>query len=123
MSQSQRTDAVVVSTIGIDTGKNTLHLVGLDNQGTIVLREKVARGRIRTRFANVAPCLIGIEAGMATHYVARELLALGHDVRQVPPVYAKPFRQTHKNDFRDALAVAEAVQRPTTRCVPPKTDE
>ena len=53
----------------------------------------------------------------------RALLALGHDVRQVPPVYAKPFRQTHKNDFRDAHAVAEAVQRPTTRCVPPKTDE
>ena len=69
---SQGTDAVVVSTIGIDTGKNTLHLVGLDDQGTIVLREKVARSRIRTRFANVAPCLIGIEAGMATHYVARE---------------------------------------------------
>ena len=60
---------------------------------------------------------------MGTHYVTRELLALGHDVRQVPPVYAKPFRQTHKNDFRDAHAVAEAVQRPTTRCVPPKTDE
>jgi len=55
--------------------------------------------------------------------VTRELLALGHDVRQVPPVYAKPFRQTHKNDFRDAHAIAEAVQRPTTRCVAPKTDE
>ena len=88
---SQRTDAVVISTIGIDTGKNTLHLVGLDDQGAIVLREKVARGRIRTRFANVAPCLIGIEAGMAT--------------------------------FRDAYAIAEAVQRPTTRCVPVKTDD
>ena len=60
---------------------------------------------------------------MGTHYVTRDLLALDHDVRQVPPVYAKPFRQTHKNDFRDAYAVAEAVQRPTTRCVPPKTDE
>jgi transposase len=69
------------------------------------------------------PCLIGIEAGAGTHYVTRELLALGHDVRQVPPVYAKPFRQSHKNDFRDAHAVAEAVQRPTTRCVPAKTDE
>jgi transposase len=55
--------------------------------------------------------------------VSIRLLALGHDVRQVPPLYAKPFRQTHKNDFRDALAIAEAVQRPTTRCVPPKTDE
>jgi transposase len=60
---------------------------------------------------------------MGTHYVTRELLAIGHDVRQVPPVYAKPFRQTHKNDFRDAHATAEAVQRPTTRCVPAKTDE
>jgi transposase len=69
------------------------------------------------------PCLIGIEAGMATHYVARELAALGHDVKQVPPTYAKPFRQGHKNDFRDAHAVAEAVQRPTTRLVPAKTDE
>jgi hypothetical protein len=61
---SQRTDAPVVSTIGIDTGKNTLHLVGLDDQRAIVLREKVARGRIRTRLANVPQCLIGIEAGM-----------------------------------------------------------
>ena len=112
-----------VVTIGIDPGKNTLHLVGLDALGEIVLREKVARAKIVSRLANVPPCLIGIEAGMGTHYVTRELVALDHDVRQVPPVYAKPFRQTHKNDFRDAHAVAEAVQRPTTRCVPPKTDE
>jgi Transposase len=109
-------------TIGIDTGKNTLHLVGLDDKGAVVLREKLARGRIAARLANVPPCLIGIEAGMATHYVARELLLLGHDVRQVPPAYAKPFRQGHKNDFRDAHAIAEAVQRPSTRCVPVKTD-
>ena len=68
-------------------------------------------------------CLIGIEAGMATHYVARELIALGHDVRQVPPAYARPFRQAHKNDFQDAYAIAEAVQRPSTRCVPVKTDD
>ena len=60
---------------------------------------------------------------MATHYVARELAALGHHVKQVPPTYAKPFRQGHKNDFRDAHAVAEAVQRPTTRFVPAKTNE
>jgi len=120
---SQNREAVVVSTIGIDTGKNTLHLVGLDDRGTIVLREKLVRSRIRTRLANVPRCLIGIEAGMATHYVARELIALGHDVRQVPPAYARPFRQTHKNDFRDAYAIAEAVQRPSTRFVPIKTDD
>jgi transposase len=119
----RKTDTSVVRTIGIDTGKNALHMVGLDERGAIVLREKVSRHRIAARLVNVHPCLIGIEAGMATHYVARELLALGHDVKQVPPTYAKPFRQGHKNDFRDAYAVAEAVQRPSTRCVPIKTDD
>src|SRR5580700_7145488 len=107
-----------VTAIGVDMGKNTLHMVGLDTRGTIVLREKVSRGRITSRLANLPPCLIGIEAGMATHYVARELAVLGHDVKQVPPAYSKPFRQGQKNDFRDAFAVAEAVQRPTTRFVP-----
>jgi transposase len=120
---SRKTEAVGVRTIGIDTGKNTLHLIGLDEQGAIVLREKVSRGRIAARLVNMPQCLIGIEAGMATHYVARELLALGHTVKQVPPAYAKPFRQGHKNDFRDAHAIAEAVQRPSTRCVPVKTDD
>src|SRR6202051_3747927 len=112
---SHKTAATVAHTIGIDTGKNILHLIGLDDKGAIVLREKISCGQITARLANVPRCLIGIEAGMATHYVARELTALGHDVKQVPPTYAKPFRQGHKNDFRDAHAVAEAVQRPSTR--------
>ena len=120
MSRKTNTAAV---TIGIDPGKNTLHLIGLDARGATVLREKVARDRIVARLANVPPCLIGIEAGMGTHYVTRQLLAVGHDARQVPAVYAQRFRQSHKNDFRDALAVAEAVQRPTTLCVPAKSDE
>ena len=89
---------------------NTL-LVGLDSRGAIVLRERVSRGRITSRLANVTPCLIGIKAGLATHYVARA----AH--------LCKALRQEHKNDFRDAHAVAEAVQRPTTRFVPAKTDE
>jgi transposase len=79
---SHKTAATGAQTIGIDTGKNTLHLIGLDDKGAIVLREKVSRGRIAARFANVPRCLVGIEAGMATHYVARELSALGHDVRK-----------------------------------------
>jgi transposase len=112
-----------VKTIGIDPGKNTFHLIGLDARGGVKLREKVSRAKIGTRLGNMPRCLIGIEAGLATHYVARELAALGHSVKQVPPAYAKPFRQAHKNDFRDALAVAEAVQRPTTLFVPPKSDE
>src|ERR1700747_1212212 len=118
-----KTAATVAHTIGIDTGKNTLHLIGLDDQGAIVLREKISRSRIAARLANVPRCLIGIEAGMATHYLARELSALGHEVKQVPAAYAKPFRQGHKNDFRDAHAVAEAGQRPTTRFVPAKTND
>jgi transposase len=94
---SQKTNTVVACTIGIDTGKNTLHLIGLDDRGAIVLREKLTRGRSAARLANAPQCLIGIEAGMATHCVARELIALGHDVKQVPPAYAKPFRQGHKD--------------------------
>ncbi len=95
----------------------------LDERGAIVVREKVSRHRIAARLVNIQRCLVGIEAGMATHYVARELVALGHEVKQVPPAYAKPLRQGHKNDFRDVHAVAEAVQRPSTRCVPIKTDD
>ena len=90
---SKRTNAVSISAIGIDTGKNTLHMIGLDEKGAIVLREKIARHRIAARLVNVPPCLVGIEAGMATHYIARELVALGHEVKQVPPAFAKPFRQ------------------------------
>src|SRR6201982_611063 len=121
MPRASTVHAVIA--IGIDMGKTPLHMVGIDSSGAIVLREKVSRGRIASRLANLPPCLIGIAAGMATHYVARGVTALGHDVKQVPATYAKPFRQGHKNDFRDAHAVAEAVQRPTTRFVPAKTNE
>ena len=85
---SRTTSAVAASTIGIDTSKHTLLLIGLDEQGMIVLREKLARGRIGGRLANLPPCLIGI--GMGAHYVARELISLGHDVRQVPLCQAVP---------------------------------
>ena len=73
-------DTDIVRAIGIDTGKNTLHMIGLDERGAIILREKVSRNRIAARLVNVPPCLIGIEAGMATHYMSRELLVLGHEV-------------------------------------------
>jgi hypothetical protein len=76
IAMSQKTDAIA-NTIGIDTGKNTLHLIGLDHEGTIVLREKLGRGRIVARLANLPRCLIGIEAGMATHYGADRLDGLG----------------------------------------------
>src|SRR5215472_4600142 len=85
---SRKMEAGLACTIGIDTGKNTLHLVGLDAKGAVILREKLARGRIAARLANVPPCLIGIEAGMATHYVARELL----DWPSVFPSSPRPYR-------------------------------
>src|SRR5467141_3888966 len=73
-----KADTAVARTIGIDTGKNTLHMIGLDERGAIVLREKISRARIAARFVNLPPCLVGIEAGMASHYAALEL---------VPPVH------------------------------------
>jgi len=82
-----KTDAAALHTIGIDTGKNTLHMIGLDKKGAIVLREKVSRSQITARLVNVTPCLIGIEAGTAAHHVARELLALGHE--ETPPSFAE----------------------------------
>lgn len=118
-----RNKATTIVTIGIDPGKNTMHLIGLDAEGAIVLRKRVSRNKVVAHLANLPSCLIGIEVGMGTHYLTRALCAIGHDARQVPPFYVKPFRQAHKNDFRDAHAVAEAVQRPTTLCVPVKTDE
>src|SRR6516165_4482647 len=112
IAMSKRTNAIAVSTIGIDTGKNTLHMIGLDEKGVIVLREKVFRSRIAARLVNVRPCLVGIEAGMATHYMARELVALGHVVKQVPPAFAKPFRQGHKNDFPGRLRHCRSCATP-----------
>ena len=101
-----------ITTIGLDIAKSLFQVHGIDAAGNVILRRQLRRRYVLTFFQRLQPCLIGIEAGMATHYVARELTALGHDVKQVPPAYAKPFRQGHKNDFRDAHAVAEAVQRP-----------
>jgi transposase len=112
-----------IVTIGIDLGKNTFHLVGLDRRGTIVSQLKLSRGQIERRLANVPPCLIGMEACSGSHHVGRRLIALGHDVRLIPAQYVKPFLKGHKNDYRDAEAIAEAVQRPTMRFVAIKTPE
>ena len=112
-----------VSTIGIDLGKNIFHLVGLDQRGAIVLQLKCSRAQLERRLANIASCLIGMEACSGAHYIARQLAALGHDVRLLPAQYVKPFLKGHKNDYRDAEAIAEAVQRPTMHFVAIKTLE
>jgi transposase len=112
-----------IATIGIDLGKNTFHLVGLDTRGAIVLQLKLSRGQIERRLANVPCCLIGMEACSGAHHVGRRLTELGHDVRLIPAQYVKPFLKGHKNDYRDAEAIAEAVQRPTMRFVAIKAPE
>ena len=122
MRTSQKTPEAI-STIGIDVGKNTFHLVGLDKRGAIVLRQKVTRHQLGRRFSNISRCLIGMEACSGTHFIARQITALGHDVRLIPAQYVKPFLKGHKNDYRDAEAIAEAVQRPTMQFVSIKTPE
>jgi transposase len=112
-----------VSTIGIDVGKNTFHLVGFDKRGAIVLQQKVTRHQLGRRLSNIPRCLIGMETCSGTHFIARQLAALGHDVRLIPAQYVKPFLKGHKNDYRDAEAIAEAVQRPTMHFVSIKTPE
>src|SRR5215475_1160048 len=104
-------------------GKNTFHLVGLDKRGAIALRIKVSRSQLVRRLVNLPPCLVGLEAGSGSHHIARQIQALGHDVRLMPAQYVKPFLKGHKNDYRDAEAIAEAVQRPTMSFVAIKTPE
>src|SRR6201981_2221600 len=112
-----------ISTIGIDVGKNTFHLVGLDKRGAIVLQQKVTRHQLGRRLSNISRCLIGMETCSGTHFIGRQLKALGHDVRLIRAQYVKPFLKGHKNDYRDAEAIAEAVQRPTMHFVAIKTPE
>ena len=112
---------IAVSVIGIDIGKNSFHIVGLDQRGAIVLRQKWSRGQVDVRLTNMPPCLIGMEACVGAHHLSRKLRALGHDARLMPAKYVRPYCKGQKNDFRDAEAIAEAVQRPTTKFVATKT--
>ena len=95
--------------VGIDIGKNSFHVVCLDRSGAIVLRQKWSRGPVEARFANMPPCLVGMEACVGAHHLSRRLKALGHDARLMPAKYVRPYSKGQKNDFRDAEAIAEAV--------------
>jgi transposase len=112
-----------IAVVGIDIGKNWFHIVALDNRGAIVLRQRWSRNQVEGRFANVPPCLIGMEACVGAHHLSRKLKALGHDARLMPAKYVRPYSKGQKNDFRDAEAIAEAVQRPTMKFVSTKTAE
>src|SRR3989440_3116815 len=109
-----------IAVIGIDIGKNSFHIVGQDRRGALVLRQKWSRGQVEARLANLPPCLIGMEACTGAHHLSRKLQALGHDVRLMPAKYVRPYCKGDKNDYRDAEAIAEAVQRPTMKFVATK---
>jgi transposase len=113
---------MAIVTLGLDLGKNWIHMVGLDEDGRIVLHRRVRRDRLLAQTANIPACLIGMEACCGAHHLGRALEARGHTARLMPPQYVKPFVKSNKNDYRDAEASAEAVQRPTMRFVPLKSE-
>ncbi len=112
-----------VQRMGIDLGKNSFHLCGVDEAEQIVLRKKVKRGRLLQVMANLPQCLVGMEACGGAHHWAREIGKLGHEVRMMAPQFVKPYVKSNKNDFNDAEGICEAVGRPRMRFVGIKSVE
>jgi transposase len=112
-----------IRSVGIDLGKTTFHLVALGDNGKILLRKKFTQKQLITFTANVQTCLIGMEACSGAHFLGRTLREQGHDVKLIPAQFVKPFVKSNKNDFLDAEAIAEAVDRHNMRFVPIKTDD
>ena len=111
------------TTIGLDLAKSVFQVHGVSADGTAVLRRQLRRGQVLAFFARLDPCLIGMEACSGAHHWARELAALGHEVRLMPAAYVKPYVKRGKTDRADAEAICEAVTRPTMRFVPVKSAE
>lgn len=112
-----------ITTIGLDIAKSVFQVHGIDAAGEVLLRRRLTRARVLPFFAKLGPCLIGIEACATSHFWARKLRELDHDVRLMPPSYVKPYVKRQKNDTADAEAICEAVTRPTMRFVEVKTTE
>lgn len=112
-----------ITTLGIDLAKSVFQLHGVDAVGAVALRKKLRRGTVLDFLGKLEPCLVGLEACATSHYWAREIGALGHEVRLLPPTYVKPYVKRQKNDAADAEAICEAVTRPNMRFVPVKCAE
>jgi transposase len=112
-----------ITTIGLDLAKSVFQVHGVDAGGRCILKKKLRRAEVLKVFAALPPCLVGMEACATAHYWARELSALGHEVRLMPPSYVKAYVRRQKNDAADAEAICEAVTRPTMRFVPVKSAE
>jgi transposase len=112
-----------VSTIGLDIAKSVFQVHGVDADGGVVIRRRVSRAKVLECFADLPPCLVGMEACATAHHWARELKKLGHDTRLMPPTYVKAYVKRGKSDAADAAAICEAVTRPSMRFVPVKNVE
>ena len=106
-----------VSVLGIDLGKNSCSVVGLDSAGRVIMRRRMRRESLIKFAASLAPCIVAMEACCGAHHLGRILQAQGHTVRLMSPEYVRPYVKAHKNDERDAEAIAEAATRPTMRFV------
>ncbi len=112
-----------ITVVGLDIAKSVFQVHGVDALGSVVVRRQLKRRYVVAFFKKLQPCLVGIEACATSHHWSRELQALGHTVRLIPPAYVKPYVKRQKNDAADAEAICEAVQRPSMRFVPTKTPE
>jgi transposase len=112
-----------ITTIGLDLAKSVFQVHGVDATGQVIVRRSLRRAQMLPFFARLPSCLVGMEACGTSHYWARELIKLGHQVRLMPPAYVKPYVKRGKTDAADAEAVCEAVTRPTMRFVPVKSPE
>jgi transposase len=112
-----------ITTIGLDIAKSVFQVHGVDAGGQVIVRRQLKRRYVLTFFQKLSPCLVGIEACGSSHHWSRELQALGHTVRLIPPAYVKPYVKRQKNDATDAEAICEAVTRANMRFVPTKTPE
>lgn len=110
-----------ISTIGLDLAKMVFQAHGADASGAVVFRKKLRRDQVLSFFATQPKCLVAMEACASSHYWAREIAALGHETKLIPPAYVKPFVKRQKNDMADAEAICEAAMRPTMRFVRPKS--
>jgi len=112
-----------VITIGLDLAKSVFQVHGVDATGEVVVRRQIRRSQLLAFFAKQPACLVGIEACASSHHWAREMVALGHEVKLMPAQYVKPYVKRSKNDAADAEAICEAVTRPTMRFVAIKTPD
>ena len=112
-----------ITTIGLDIAKSVFHLFAVNKMGRFVKKKQLRRKQVLAYMAKIEPCMIAMEACGGANYWARELMALGHQVRLIAPQYVKPYVKGNKNDYNDAEAIAEAAQRPNMRFVPIKSVE